>query len=161
MAFLEKLAKFFAIFAGAVMVIITILTCYSVIGRQFGSPIQGDFELVQLAMAFAVAAFLPYCQLKRGNIIVDFFTIKASQGTRDSLDRLGCLAVALMMGLFAWRTLLGGMNEQSTGSVSMLMQLPTYPAYYAMVPAFALTALIALLQAVHPASASHEFELKA
>ncbi len=153
MKVLEKLAKFFAIFAGIVMVVITVLTCYSVIGRQFGKPIQGDFELVQLAMAFAVSAFLPYCQLKRGNIIVDFFTTKASQGTRNALDRLGCICVALMMALFCWRTFLGGLNEQNTGSVSMLMQLPTYPAYYAMVPAFALATVIALAQAFQPASA--------
>jgi TRAP-type C4-dicarboxylate transport system permease small subunit len=105
---------------------------------------------VQLAMGFAVAAFLPYCQLKKGNIIVDFFTTKSRASTRDWMDRLGCLAVAVMMGLFAWRTLIGGLNEKNTGSVSMLMQLPTYPAYYAMVPAFALTALIALLQCLSP-----------
>lgn len=143
---LEKLAKLFAIFAGIIMVGMTLMTCYSVIGREFGKPLLGDFELVQMAMAFSVAAFLPYCQLKKGNIIVDFFTTKAHPGTRDALDRLGCLTVALMMALFAWRTLIGGLNEQNTGSVSMLMQLPTYPAYYAMVPAFALTAIIALVQ---------------
>lgn len=148
MVFLERLAKLFAIFAGFIMVGITLLTCYSVIGRQFNKPLLGDFELVQLAMGFAVAAFLPYCQLKKGNIIVDFFTTKATQGTRDWLDRIGALTVAVMMGLFAWRTLLGGLNEKSTGSVSMLMQLPTYPAYYAMVPAFILTAVIALMQFV-------------
>jgi TRAP-type C4-dicarboxylate transport system permease small subunit len=151
---LEKLAKVFAIFAGLVMVGITVLTCYSVIGRQFGKPVLGDFELVQMAMGFAVAAFLPYCQHKRGNIIVDFFTTKAKASTRDWMDRFGCLTVAVMMGLFAWRTFVGGLNEKNTGSVSMLMQLPTYPAYYAMVPAFALTALIALVQFLKPSAPS-------
>lgn len=148
MNLLEKLAKLFAILAGIAMVIITLLTCYSVIGRQFDKPLLGDFELVQMVMGCAVAAFLPYCQLRKGNIIVDFFTTGASQATRERLDRVGALTVALMMFLFAWRTLIGGLNEKATGSVSMLMQLPTYPVYYAMVPAFLLTGLIALLQAL-------------
>jgi TRAP-type C4-dicarboxylate transport system permease small subunit len=148
MPLLEKLAKCFAIFAGLVMVAITALTCYSVIGRQFGKPLLGDFELVQMGMGFAVASFLPYCQYRKGNIIVDFFTTGSSHDKRDLLDRLGSFMVALMMAVFAWRTWVGGLNELNTGSVSMLMQLPTYPAYFAMVPAFALTALIALMQAL-------------
>ena len=86
---------------------------------------------------------------------MDFFTTKASQGTRDWLDRIGALTVAVMMALFAWRTLLGGLNERTTGSVSMLMQLPTYPAYFAMVPAFILTAVIALVQFLQAPATTH------
>jgi TRAP-type C4-dicarboxylate transport system permease small subunit len=159
MLVLEKLAKLCAIFAGVVMVAITVLTCYSVIGREFGKPVLGDFELVQLAMGFAVAAFLPYCQLKRGNIIVDFFTTGAKSSTRDLLDRFGAFTVALMMGLFAWRTFVGGLNELSSNSVSMLMQLPTYPAYFAMVPAFGLTAMIALFQCFQSPAAAQPVSL--
>ena len=41
--------------------------------RRLG-PINGDFELVQMATAIAVFSFLPYCQARRGNIVVDTFT---------------------------------------------------------------------------------------
>ena len=37
-------------------------------------PINGDFEMVQMATAIAVFSFLPYCQARRGNIVVDTFT---------------------------------------------------------------------------------------
>ena len=45
--------------------------------------------------------FMPWCQAKRGNIIVDFFTTRASAGTNALLDRLGALLLAAAMALLA------------------------------------------------------------
>ncbi len=58
---------------------ITLMTCVSLIGRNTtGATLVGDFELTGVAAGAAIALFLPWCQLRRGNIIVDFFTAKAS-----------------------------------------------------------------------------------
>jgi hypothetical protein len=46
------------------------------------------------AAGAAIALFLPWCQLRRGNIIVDFFTAKASDRTNAMLDRFGALLLA-------------------------------------------------------------------
>ena len=54
---------------------------------QRGS-IPGDFELVQMATALAVFAFLPLCQAHRGNIIVDTFTTRLPRRVRNALDAL-------------------------------------------------------------------------
>ena len=96
MRVLDLLARFSALFAGTVMMAVALATCGSIVSRQFfGSALLGDFELVQVGMAFSVAAFMPLCQLRRGNIIVDFFTTGASERTRNLLDRIGCLLIAL------------------------------------------------------------------
>ena len=59
---------------------IAMTTVVSVLGRKFfGGAIAGDFEIVEIGCAVAVSLFLPYCQLNKGNVIVDFFTLKASQ----------------------------------------------------------------------------------
>lgn len=146
---LDRLAKLFAILGGLVMVVITFITTYSILGRWlFNSPLLGDTELVEFAMAMAVAAFLPICQWRGGNIIVDFFTTGASERTRDGLDRFGALSIAVMTGLLAWRSTLGGIGQKADGSVTMLMQLPEWVAYAVMVPPIALTAVIALYTAV-------------
>lgn len=151
---LDLSARLCALFAGLVMMAVAIVTCGSIFSRQFlGAALLGDFELVQVGMAFSVAAFMPLCQLKRGNIIVDFFTMRASRRTRDLLDRLGCLMLAAMCGLLAWRTLLGGISAKESGSVTMLLQFPEWTAFIAMVPPLALTAIIALVQAFSPARA--------
>lgn len=142
-------ARLCALFAGAVMMAVALATCASIVSRQFfGAALLGDFELVQVGMAFSVAAFMPLCQLRRGNIIVDFFTSRASAGVRNALDRTGCLLLAAMCGLLAWRTFLGGLSAKESGAVTMLLQFPEWTAFLAMVPPLALTALIALAQAV-------------
>jgi len=71
---LKLLAKFCAILAGVLLTVITLITCVSVIGRNTtGSTLVGDFELTAVAAGAAIALFLPWCQIKRGNIIVDFY----------------------------------------------------------------------------------------
>lgn len=147
----EPPARLCALFAGIVMMGVAIVTCGSIVSRQFlGAALLGDFELVQIGMAFSVAAFMPLCQLRRGNIIVDFFTARASARARGLLDRCGCLLMAAMCGLLAWRTLLGGLSAKEYDSVTMLLQFPEWLAFVAMVPPLALTALIALAQAFGP-----------
>lgn len=144
---LEKLAKLCAIAAGLLMTLITVLTCMSIIGREvLAKTVPGDFELVGLATGAAVGLFMPLCQLRNGNIIVDFFTAKAPQNVNSALDRLGALTLALSFALLTWRSALGGLNAWNTHSGTMLLGVPEWIAYATMVPAFALTAVIGLSQ---------------
>ena len=149
MALLGNLARLSAIVAGLLMTFITLLTCGSIIGREtIGQTIAGDFELSGIATGAAIALFMPLCQWTRGHIIVDFFTARASEGTQAGLDRLGALMVSATFVLLAWRTWLGGLNAYQTQSSTMMMGVPEWYVYAAMVPAFVLTAIIALAQAV-------------
>lgn len=147
---LENLAKFCAILAGVLLTVITLMTCASVIGRNTtGATLVGDFELTGVAAGAAIALFLPWCQLQRGNIIVDFFTAKAGAQTTAALDRIGALLLALVMLLLAWRTALGGLNAWTTQSGTMMLGFPEWMVYACMVPPIALTAVIGLWQTVH------------
>jgi TRAP-type C4-dicarboxylate transport system permease small subunit len=151
--FISTLAKLCAILAGVLMTFITMLTCISILGRELvGKPITGDFELSGVAAGAAVALFMPWCQYKKGNIIVDFFTSKASDATNAKLDRFGALLMSLMMGLVAWRTVFGGLNSFDSNSGTMILGFPEWITYGLMVPPLALTAVIALLQVFCPAS---------
>ena len=151
MKFITTLAKLCAILAGVLMTFITMLTCISILGRELaGKPITGDFELAGVAAGAAVALFMPWCQVRKGNIIVDFFTNKASQRTNDLLDRFGALVMMLMMGLVAWRTVFGGLNSYESHSGTMILGFPEWITYAVMVPPLCLAALIALLQVFCP-----------
>ena len=146
---IEALAAFCAILAGVVLTLITLITVMSVLGRElFGKTISGDFELVGVAAGAAVALFLPWCQVKRGNIVVDFFTSRASMQTTQWMDRFGSLLLALMAGLFAWRSALGGLNAYTTHSGTMMLDFPEWVVYALMVPPLALTSLVGLMQAL-------------
>ena len=145
---LESLAKLCAIAAGVLLTAVTLMTCVSLIGRNLiGLTIVGDFELSGAAAGAAVALFMPWCQARRGNIIVDFFTAKASERTVQGLDRFGALLLGLTMALLTWRTTLGGLNAWKSGSGTMLIGFPEWVIYVAMVPPIALTAVIGLFQA--------------
>lgn len=150
MRILESLAKFCAILAGVLLTGITLATCLSLIGRNtIGVTLVGDFELTGVAAGAAIALFLPWCQLQRGNIIVDFFTARASRKTNASLDRLGALLLALAIGLLAWRTTVGGLNAFNTQSGTMMLGFPEWIVYAGMVPPLALTAVIGLWQGLN------------
>lgn len=149
MRILESLAKFCAILAGVLLTAITLMTCASLLGRNtIGLTLAGDFELTGVVAGAAIALFMPWCQIRRGNIIVDFFTAKSSAQSIDALDRFGALLVALMMALLTWRTTLGGLNAYANHSGTMMLGFPEWVVYTALVPPLALTAVIALYQAV-------------
>ena len=157
MRILESLAKASAILAGLLMTVITLMTCVSLIGRNTtGATLAGDFELTGVAAGAAIALFMPWCQLRRGNIIVDFFTARASERTNAALDRLGALLLGLVFALLAWRTTLGGINAYSSQSGTMMLGFPEWVVYAAMVPPFILTTLIALYQAITGAEYTDE-----
>jgi TRAP-type C4-dicarboxylate transport system permease small subunit len=151
---LETLAKFCAVLAGILLIAITLMTCTSVIGREtIGKTISGDFELSGVLAGAAIALFMPWCQFKRGNIMVDFFTNNASETTQNNMERFGALLLAAVMALMAWRTTLGGLNVFNTHSETQILGFPEWVVYCAMVPPLALTALIALYQSIFGFSA--------
>lgn len=157
MRILESLAKASAILAGLLMTVITLMTCVSLIGRNTtGATLAGDFELTGVAAGAAIALFMPWCQLRRGNIIVDFFTAKASERTNAALDRFGALLLGLVFALLAWRTTMGGLNAWSSQSGTMMLGFPEWVVYAAMVPPFILTTCIALVQAATGAQYTDE-----
>lgn len=149
MKILETLAKSCAVLAGVLLTGITLMTCVSLIGRNTtGWTLVGDFELSGSAAGAAIALFMPWCQVRRANIIVDFFTAKASERTTRALDRLGALMLAVCMGLLAWRSGIGGVNAWKSGSGSMMLGFPEWIVYVCMVPPLVLTAVIGVTQAL-------------
>jgi TRAP-type C4-dicarboxylate transport system permease small subunit len=147
MHFMVSLARVFAILAGSLLTFITLMTCYSIMGREFlGSALLGDFELSGAATGAAIAMFMPWCQAKRGNIIVDFFTAKCSDASNAWMDRFGALLLSVCFALLAWRTALGGMSAYTSHSGTMILGFPEWIVFAAMVPPFMLTSLIAFGQ---------------
>jgi TRAP-type C4-dicarboxylate transport system permease small subunit len=145
---IELTAKAFAFAGGAVLVAMLGMSVSSIVGRTFlNQPIPGDFEFVQLACAASIAAFLPWCQLRRANIIVDFFTTRLPPRAQSVLDALGALLLAAVMALVAWRAGLGAEAVYASGERAMISRVPQWIGYAAIVPSLALTSLVALYTA--------------
>ena len=127
--------------------VVGFMTTASVIMRAiWSSPIPGDVELTQVGIALAISLCLPVCQLRRANILVDFFTQRCTGRTRQLLDGVGCWLLVLMYGLLAWRTTIGAISVREAGETTMILSVPMWWAYASLAPGLALAALIAAIQ---------------
>ncbi|MGL1834893.1 TRAP transporter small permease [Rhodocyclaceae bacterium SMB388] len=146
--FLFVWAKLSALGGAAILFAICILSAYSVIGRWlFASPVFGDVELVQMGCALAIAACLPYAQMKNAHVIVDFFTHNASPALRRRLDRIAALLLAFGASVIAWRSFVGAWEASLTGETGMILGWPLWWSYVTLGPGFMLLALTALYTA--------------
>jgi TRAP-type C4-dicarboxylate transport system permease small subunit len=102
------LSRALAICGGFLCCLVALMVTVSVTGRYlFAAPIPGDYDLVGILVGCAIFAFLPYCQLRRANIVVDFFTTKAGARTKAVLDAAGSLVYLLVAAIFTWRLYFG------------------------------------------------------
>ena len=169
---MDRLARVFALMGGAVLGLLILLTCLSILGRSLNSvlhgdavqsalpglanallatgigPINGDFELVEAGMAFAIFAFLPLCQLHGAHASVDVFTAGLSARANRVLRLLIEVVFAAVLVLIAWQLYLGTLSKMSTGQTTFLIQFPIWWAYAVSLSAAVVAALVAVYLAV-------------
>jgi TRAP-type C4-dicarboxylate transport system permease small subunit len=115
---LFAVAKGLAIFGGLLSCVMAVIVTVSVTGRYlFGMPIPGDYDLVGILCGCAIFSFLPYCQLVRGNVLVDFFTAHASARVKALLDAAGATLFLLIAILFTWRLYYGALDLRQSNEV--------------------------------------------
>jgi TRAP-type C4-dicarboxylate transport system permease small subunit len=159
---LGPLCALFGSAGAAVALLVACLMVSSVVMRTlWDQPIPGDVELTQMGIALAISLCLPYAQVQRANIIVDFFTQKASPAVQGVLDALGQLFLAVVYVLLAWRTSAGALSVREAGETTMIISLPMWWAYASLAPGLALAALIAVLQGWLGLTSRHTQEVQA
>ena len=145
---IEMAAKALALLGGIVALSVATVMVMSVLGRWlFASPIPGDFELAQIGTASTVFAFLPYCQVVRGNIVVDTFTAALPARVRSRIDGACDLIYAGAMVVVAVCLARGTIDTYASHEVSMVLRIPVWPgvAFGALCCAF--LAIVALATA--------------
>lgn len=134
---LERLSAWLAIVGGAVLVVLTVATVVSITGRALTSvglgPIPGDYELVEAGTAFAIFAFLPWCQLNRGHVTVDLFLARFGPRVNAGVDLVANILMTLASGLICWRLWLGMLDKQAYGETTFILQFPLWWPYAAAV----------------------------
>jgi TRAP-type C4-dicarboxylate transport system permease small subunit len=121
----------------------------SILGRWSGlGPVPGDFEFVQMATALAVFAFFPYCQAKRGNIVVDVVTQNWPARAQHVLDAMWDLVWAGFGAIIAWRLFVGAGEAARNGTTTMMLALPVAPAIYVAAVLAGVLSLVAAITAL-------------
>lgn len=128
--FIHWLARLMAILGGVVLALLTVMTVVSIVGRSlisFGlGPVPGDFELVEAGAAFAVFAFLPWCQLNRGHATVDLFTNYLPAGVNRWIDLVSETLMTIVFVVLAWRLWVGMMDKIRYQETTFILQYPVW-----------------------------------
>jgi TRAP-type C4-dicarboxylate transport system permease small subunit len=135
---ISRLSERVALLGGVAMLAAMLVLVVTVIGGAFGRPLLGDSELVEFLVGIAVFAFLPYCQLRGSNVIVDFFSQPLPARARHWLDAVMGLVFVLVAMVLTWRMVEGGLTAWERSRRSMFLQLPDWWGYVAAILAMLL-----------------------
>ena len=164
----ERIARSMAVLGGVVLTALIALTCISILGRGLNSlahsalmtglsqdfsalllssgvgTINGDFELVEAGVAFAIFAFLPICQIYSSHATVDIFTSKLSGGKNRALKAFWEVILSLVIVLITWRLFVGMQGKMDHGETTFLLQFPIWWAYAACLCAAIIASSVSL-----------------
>jgi TRAP-type C4-dicarboxylate transport system permease small subunit len=142
------LARGLAIIGGLALVAITVITVVSITGRgltAFGlKPVPGDFELVEAGTAFAVFAFLPWCQLTRGHATVDVFTSFLSARANRVIDVVAEFVMTAVVILIAVQLWHGMWDKVRYNETTFILQFPVWWGFAAAMVAASVGVVVSL-----------------
>jgi len=125
-----RLARQAAVTGGLLLMVAMITTVASVVSNAlFSRPILGDTEIVEALMGAAVAAFLPWCQVRGANVIVDFFTMKLSARVTSAIDAVAYVVFATVAAVLTWRLVDGTITQFERERISMFLKIPIWWSY--------------------------------
>jgi TRAP-type C4-dicarboxylate transport system permease small subunit len=140
-----KAAKIAALVGGGFIMLIAIMTFFSVLGRYFlGRPIFGSYELVEWWAGIAVISFFPYTHSMRANVSATLFTENLSEFIRNLMDFIANLAFLLISVLLLWRITVGFIEKWEGVETTMALGLPQWLFYAPAVVWMALLVLVAM-----------------
>ncbi len=147
------LARTLAIIGGIVLSALILLTCISILGRLLNGlfhgdfmnsvapgfaewalglgigPVNGDFELVEAGVAFAIFCFLPLCQITAGHASVDILANSFSKSVNRFLRMVTEVVFAGVLVLITWKLGDGMLSKREYGETTFLLQFPIWWAY--------------------------------
>ena len=148
-----NLSRLMAIIGGIVLSVIVLLICLSIIGRTLNGilhsdfmqgtlpgfsdmmlsigvgPINGDFELVEAGIAFAIFMFIPLTQITSGHAVVDVFTNWMSSRGQKTLMAIAEVLFAIALTVIAMQLYEGMLSKQRSGTTTFLLHFPIWWAY--------------------------------
>lgn len=152
---LEAVCWFFAIVGVLLFLIEALLSAASITGRiAIKIPVPGDYELVRMLSAVGIVMCLPYCEIKKGHVLVDFFTLKAPEWMKRGLDVTASILLAAVAFLLAWRTGIGTLEIRQYQETTMVLGVPVWYSYIPLAPAFVLLGIAALANIFQPGESS-------
>ncbi|HEX2967056.1 MAG TPA: TRAP transporter small permease [Syntrophorhabdaceae bacterium] len=128
----EKLSKLMQVVSGATLTCLMFLTTADVIGRTFGHPIIGTYELVGLGGAIVIGFAMPMTSWTHGHISVEALYEKWPRNVQrfaSIATRLIGIALFIFIG---WNLYKLGSDLRIAREVTLTRQIPFYPVAYGL-----------------------------
>ncbi|KEJ90948.1 TRAP transporter small permease [Sulfitobacter donghicola] len=170
--FIRTLAHGTALIGGCVLIVLVIMTTLSITGRTLNKLLHGDFfanqlagfskflldmgigeingnyELLEAGVAFAIFSFLPICQFYGAHATVDVFTSVLSQRVNRWIMAFWEIVLTAVIILIIWR-LYGGLERYlGNGETTFFLQFPVWWSYALSFAAGVVACIVAVYCAV-------------
>ena len=106
------------------------LTVADVVLRLFRMPIPGTYEIVSFMGAVAVSFAVAHTSVEKGHVAVSLVVQLLPKRAQAVIESILAVLGIILFALIAWQSVLYGLDCQSSGEVSLTLQLPFYPIIY-------------------------------
>lgn len=137
-----KASTYMEIIAGAALIVVMLLIGADIIGRIFGHPVPGTYEIVSLAGGLILGLALPATSMAREHVSTDFLTDRISPGLKRCFfiaTRLIGIGIFLLSG---YGMVMMGVRLRDSGEVTAVLAFPFYYVVYALGGAFLVQTLV-------------------
>jgi TRAP-type C4-dicarboxylate transport system permease small subunit len=144
------------VFAGVVLVLIMVITGCDIVGRIFGCPIPGTYEMVSFAGGLVIGLALPVTSRERAHVIVDIVTSRVSSRAGAILHVMTRLMVIALFLLLGYATIRLGIDFRAHGQVTPVLGFPYYPVAYIISGACFIESLVLVADCIRGGDVRHE-----
>ncbi len=147
---LRWVVRALAIVAGLAVTVMIVVTCVDVVGRRFGHPLKGAYDIVELLGAIVIAGALPYTTGCKGHVAIEFFFQRLGRRGRIVVDTLVRLISVSMFAFLTWRFIQYGAELRASGQVTLTLRWPIFWMPWWMALCSGVMILVILYHLVHP-----------
>jgi TRAP-type C4-dicarboxylate transport system permease small subunit len=113
-----------------------------IVGRIFGHPVPGTYEIVSIAGGLIIGLALPATSKAKGHVTTDFLLEKLSEKSRSLLTVTTRLINIVIFLLAGYGMVMMGVRLKDAGEVTAILALPFYYVAYAIGGAFLMQTLV-------------------
>lgn len=147
---LRWLTHALAVAGGFAVAGIIVVTVADVVGRRFGFPVKGAYDLVRVLGAIAMACALPLTKAVKGHIAIEYFFQQMGPRGRAVVDTGMRLVLLALFGLLAWQFVRQGRNFLESGEGTATLRMPMFWVPWLAALACLVTAGVTLWHLLHP-----------
>jgi TRAP-type C4-dicarboxylate transport system permease small subunit len=130
------------IVAGTALIGVMLLIGADIVGRIFGCPVPGTYEIVSIAGGLIIGLALPATSRAKAHVSTDLLMEKLSGRTRLFLIVVTRLIGIMIFLLAGYGMVMMGIRLKTSGEATAVLALPFYYVAYAIGGAFLIQTLI-------------------